>query len=171
MKKIIVVASLTLGVIFIAGCSSSQPTQTPIEQSSSQSVQAPPIQPVQPQTSQSAPNSNSGTAAITELKIETIKPGTGAAVKTGDTVSVQYTGTLTDGTKFDSSLDPGRQPFTFTVGQGQVIKGWDQGLIGMKVGEERKLTIPSSLGYGPASVGSIPPNSTLIFDIQLVSIK
>jgi hypothetical protein len=105
------------------------------------------------------------------LKTDILKKGTGTvAVKSGDTITVDYTGTLEDGTQFDSSI--GKQPFTFTVGKGSVIKGWDQGLIGMKVGEERKLTIPSDLGYGSAGSGSlIPPNATLIFTVKLISIK
>ncbi|HET6352630.1 MAG TPA: FKBP-type peptidyl-prolyl cis-trans isomerase [Coriobacteriia bacterium] len=108
---------------------------------------------------------------VTELKIEDTKKGKGAEVKTGDTVTVDYTGWLTDGTKFDSSLDSG-QPFQFTVGGGQVIKGWDQGLVGMKVGGTRKLTIPSEMGYGSQGAGSglIPPNATLVFEIKLISI-
>ena len=108
-----------------------------------------------------------------ELKIETTKQGTGdRVVKAGDTISVQYTGKLTNGTKFDSSYDHGGQPFEFTVGAGQVIKGWDQGLLGAKVGEKRTLTIPPSLGYGATGAGGvIPPNATLIFEVELVSIQ
>jgi len=107
-----------------------------------------------------------------QLEIKTTQEGTGdKVVKVGDTISVQYTGKLTNGTKFDSSYDHGGQPFTFTVGVGQVIKGWDQGLLGAKVGEKRTLTIPSDLGYGPNGMGPIPPNATLIFDVELVSIK
>jgi FKBP-type peptidyl-prolyl cis-trans isomerase len=106
------------------------------------------------------------------LDIKTTQQGTGAAVKAGDTVDVKYTGKLTDGTVFDSTDKHGGQPFSFTVGGGQVIKGWDQGLLGMKVGEKRTLTIPGDLAYGPQGIpGVIPPNATLIFDIELVSIK
>lgn len=105
-----------------------------------------------------------------KLQAEDIKIGTGSAVKTGDKVEVNYTGTLTNGNKFDSSYDH-RQTFTFTVGAGEVIQGWDEGLIGMKQGGVRKLTIPPSLGYGNQSIGSIPPNSTLIFEIELISIN
>lgn len=109
---------------------------------------------------------------VTELKIEKLADGTGDRMtKKGDTISVHYTGTLTDGTKFDSSLDRGT-PFSFTVGGGQVIAGWDQGLLDMKVGEKRRLTIPASLGYGSRGAGGvIPPNATLIFETELVSIK
>jgi FKBP-type peptidyl-prolyl cis-trans isomerase len=111
------------------------------------------------------------TAEVTELKIEDTKVGTGAVAKTGDTVSVQYTGYLTDGTKFDSSRDSG-QPFQFTIGKGEVIAGWEQGIAGMKVGGTRKLTIPASLGYGAEGAGGvIPPNATLVFDVELVGVN
>ena len=105
------------------------------------------------------------------LQIEDIKIGEGSEVKKFDIVTVNYTGTLEDGTKFDSSLNPGRTPFRFTVGAGQVIKGWDEGLMGMKVGGKRKLTIPPELGYGSRDNGPIPANSTLIFDIDLIGIE
>ena len=106
-----------------------------------------------------------------ELIIEDLKVGEGSEVVKYNIVTVNYTGWLTDGTKFDSSLNPGRSPFRFTVGGGQVIKGWDEGLIGMKVGGKRKLTIPPSMGYGNQDMGVIPPNSTLIFEIDLLIIE
>ena len=106
-----------------------------------------------------------------QLEIKTTKEGAGERqVKAGDTISVHYTGKLTDGTKFDSSVDRG-VPFEFTVGQGMVIQGWEQGFLGAKVGEKRTLTIPAEMGYGSRAVGSIPANSTLIFDVELVAIK
>ena len=106
-----------------------------------------------------------------ELIIEDLVVGEGAeAVKTS-IVSVNYTGSLTDGTKFDSSLNPGRTPFRFTVGAGQVIRGWDEGVAGMKVGGKRKLTIPPSMGYGSQDMGVIPPNSTLIFEVELLAVE
>ena len=106
------------------------------------------------------------------LEIKTTQEGSGAAVKAGDTVSVLYTGKLTDGTVFDASAKHGNQPFDFTVGAGMVIKGWDQGLVGMKVGEKRTLTIPGDLAYGANGIpGVIPANATLVFDIELLSIK
>ena len=105
------------------------------------------------------------------LVIEDIKIGEGQEVEKFNIVTVNYTGILEDGTKFDSSLNPGRTPFRFTVGAGQVIKGWDEGLIGMKVGGKRKLTIPPELGYGSRDNGPIPANSTLIFEIDLLGIE
>ena len=106
-----------------------------------------------------------------ELIIEDLKVGEGSEVVKYNIVTVNYTGWLTDGTKFDSSLNPGRSPFRFTVGGGQVIKGWDEGLIGMKAGGKRKLTIPPSMGYGNQDMGVIPSNSTLIFEIDLLIIE
>ena len=105
------------------------------------------------------------------LVIEDIKVGEGKEVEKFNIVTVNYTGLLEDGTKFDSSLNPGRTPFRFTVGAKQVIKGWDEGLIGMKVGGKRKLTIPPELGYGSRDNGPIPANSTLIFEIDLLGIE
>ena len=105
------------------------------------------------------------------LQMETVKAGNGREAKTGDLVSVHYTGTLTNGSKFDSSRDHGR-PFSFKLGAGQVIKGWDQGVAGMKVGGKRKLTIPSDLAYGEAgSPPNIPPKATLKFDVELLDVK
>ncbi|AGC48711.1 FKBP-type peptidylprolyl cis-trans isomerase [Myxococcus stipitatus DSM 14675] len=105
------------------------------------------------------------------LKIEDSKVGTGDEAKAGQTVSVHYVGTLTDGKKFDSSRDRG-QPFSFKLGAGQVIQGWDQGVAGMKVGGVRKLTIPPDLGYGARGAGGvIPPNATLVFEVELLGVR
>ena len=105
------------------------------------------------------------------LVIEDIKIGEGQEVEKFNIVTVNYTGLLENGTKFDSSLNPGRTPFRFTVGAGQVSKGWDESLMGMKVGGKRKLTIPPELGYGSRDNGPIPANSTLIFEIDLLGIE
>ncbi len=103
-------------------------------------------------------------------KVVDMRAGTGAEAKKGDLVSVHYTGTLEDGTKFDSSRDRG-QPFQFPLGAGRVIQGWDFGVAGMKVGGQRKLTIPPEEGYGARGAGAaIPPNATLHFDVELIKI-
>ncbi len=160
MIKFVAIATvLILGVIFFE---SAQKTQT-------NSLVVPPI-PTPALTA--APASTNNQSVITELKIEDIKVGTGPAeVKSGDTVVVNYKGTLLNGTQFDSSYDRG-QPFETKIGVGVVIKGWDVGLLGMKVGGKRKLTIPSDMAYGQQGAGSaIPPNSPLIFELELLAIK
>lgn len=108
---------------------------------------------------------------IEKLLIEDIQVGSGSAVKSGDSVTVHYLGKLLNGTKFDSSYDRG-EPFTVQIGVGAVIKGWDEGMVGMKVGGKRKLTIPSALGYGDTGAGRlIPPDAGLIFEIELLDVK
>lgn len=108
--------------------------------------------------------------SVTELVIEDLTVGTGEEAKAGDLVEVHYVGTLTDGTEFDASRNRG-QTFSFTIGAGEVIQGWDEGVPGMKVGGVRKLTIPSDMAYGDYGVGSIPGGATLIFEVELVSIQ
>ncbi len=105
------------------------------------------------------------------MKIEKLTSGNGASPKKGDTVVVHYTGWLTDGTKFDSSVDR-NDPFAFVLGAGQVIRGWDEGVATLKVGDKARLTIPPELAYGKAGYpGAIPPNATLIFEVELISIS
>ena len=119
-----------------------------------------------PSADNNSSNNPINTFMVQDMKVEVLKEGTGAVAKNGDTVSVNYVGTLTDGTKFDSS-----QAFSFSLGAGQVIKGWDLGVAGMKIGEKRRLTIPADLGYGAGGRGPIPPNATMIFEVELLGIN
>jgi peptidylprolyl isomerase len=118
----------------------------------------------------SSPSPQASSSPSAGLKSTDEVVGTGAEAVEGKTVSVHYTGTLENGTKFDSSRDR-NDPFEFTLGRGEVIKGWDQGVAGMKVGGKRKLVIPPDLGYGSQDKGTIPPNSTLLFDVELLEVK
>jgi peptidylprolyl isomerase len=125
-----------------------------------------------PPPSAAKPSEGKGEAAPEpELIIEDLVVGIGISPKPGQNVTVHYTGTLENGVKFDSSLGENRGPFTFRIGAGQVIKGWDVGVMTMKVGGKRKLIIPPHLGYGSRENGPIPPNSTLIFEIELLEVK
>jgi FKBP-type peptidyl-prolyl cis-trans isomerase len=130
--------------------------------------------PAQARPNTNAPTKVTGDGIKTEsgLQYWDIKVGAGAIAKTGDKVKVHYTGWLTTGKKFDSSVDA-NQPFDFTIGAGDVIKGWEEGVAGMKVGGKRQLRIPPELGYGATGTpgGPIPPNATLIFDVQLLAVK
>ncbi len=111
------------------------------------------------------------TQTASGLKYVVLKAGEGASPKKGQGVLVHYTGWLTDGTKFDSSVDRG-EPFAFRVGVGQVIRGWDEGVLSMKVGEKRKFTIPPKLAYGARGAGGlIPPNATLVFEVELLDLR
>ena len=147
----------------VAGCTkketpaeATKPAETAPQSAASNAAAAP---------NAAAPTTNE---SVTELKIEELKPGNGAEAKAGQQVTVHYTGWLTNGTKFDSSLDRG-QPFKFQLGAGQVIQGWDKGVAGMKVGGKRKLVIPPTMGYGEHGAGGvIPPNATLVFEVELL---
>jgi FKBP-type peptidyl-prolyl cis-trans isomerase len=113
-----------------------------------------------------APPSDDG-----QLQVTVVSPGSGPEAKAGDVLEVNYVGTFPDGTEFDSSTRPGRRPFRFTLGQGLVIKGWEQGLAGMKAGGSRRLVIPPSLAYGARARAGVPANSTLVFEIELLAIN
>ena len=132
----------------------------------------PKVQAVRPNTSAPTKVTGDGVKTDSGLQYWDIKVGAGDIAKTGDKVKVHYTGWLTTGKKFDSSVDA-NQPFDFTIGAGDVIKGWDEGVAGMKVGGKRQLRIPPDLGYGASGTpgGPIPPNATLIFDVQLLAVK
>jgi len=124
-----------------------------------------------PNTSAPTKVTGDGTKTADGLQYWDIKVGTGPVASAGQTVKVHYTGWLTNGKKFDSSVDRG-EPFTFNLGGGQVIKGWDEGVAGMKVGGKRQLRIPPQLGYGDRGAGGvIPPNATLVFDVELLGVR
>lgn len=164
LRKSRLIALCAVSVLALAvttGCGQSPAEDTPAPTNDTGQVSTPP---------EESPSEAPPAAEVTELVIEDITVGTGAEATAGNSVTVHYTGWLTDGTQFDSSLTSGR-PFQFALGQGQVIPGWDQGVAGMKVGGTRRLTIPPDLGYGAAGAGGvIPPNATLIFEVQLLSI-
>lgn len=161
MRKDVITAIIVFVIIVAAG---SGMIYISAQQPSSASTSPTPAE------QQNQPPQQSDASMLKEIKITDETVGTGQEAKNGDTVTVNYVGTLENGTKFDSSYDR-NQPFSFTIGAGQVIKGWDLGVVGMKVGGKRKLVIPPDLGYGNQAQGSIPANSTLIFEIELVSIK
>ena len=159
MKKpvmIAVVVILVAAAIFFVSQRKSTTTNTQVDNN----------QATQPQTTEPTQVQNG------EPKVEMVDVvvGKGAEAVSGKSVTVHYTGTLKDGTKFDSSVDR-KEPFTFSLGAGQVIKGWEEGIQGMKVGGKRKLTIPPEKAYGNNAVGAIPANSVLIFDVELLEVK
>ena len=182
MKAIFLSAGFVLLCVVVLGCaqisteaSQSNATQNTIQESpaSTTVAESTTTKESDKKMSNAATNPN-GEGTVTTpsgLKYEVLQEGSGDTPKSGQTVTVHYTGTLTDGSKFDSSRDRG-QPFQFKVGIGQVIKGWDEGLSTMKVGERRKFTIPPDLGYGSRGAGGvIPPNATLIFDVEFLGIN
>ncbi len=175
MKAILKHAGLVLLCVVVFGCAQIS-TEAPNAAVTQNTTQASPASTTvtEKKTMQANDNNQSDEKVVTTpsgLKYEVLKEGTGETPKAGQTVTVHYTGTLEDGTKFDSSRDRG-QPFQFTIGQGQVIKGWDEGLGIMKVGDRRKLIIPPDLGYGSRGAGGvIPPNATLIFDVELLGVN
>jgi len=158
MKTLTIIILVIILIVIIAGIyflwqNNSKSSTAALSQNSNQSQQ------------------NPASYDIQGMKVEILKQGSGAEAKSGDAVTVNYVGTLQDGTKFDSSIDRG-QPFPLTLGQNSVIQGWELGVVGMKVGEKRRLTIPPELAYGSQGAGEvIPPNATLIFEIDMLSIN
>lgn len=153
------------GIYILSNKTTNQPLATPNTSTTITTTAEPTATTVA--TSSAKPTMNTDKLIIQDEVV-----GTGAEAVAGHKITVNYTGTLTDGTKFDSSLNPGRTPFEFNLGAGEVIQGWDQGFTGMKVGGKRKLTIPPSLGYGSQGAGSaIPPNATLIFEVELLNVQ
>lgn len=161
MKKTLVLSLITIfiSILIFAGCGKKTQNNNTSNTAANSDDQV-----------QVVDNSQTNQTEEEQLKIDDLKIGDDGETKVGDTISVNYIGTLTDGTKFDSSYDRSI-PFEFVLGTNQVIKGWDIGVIGMKVGGKRKLTIPPDFGYGSRAVGDIPANSTLVFEIELLEIK
>ena len=157
------------GAIYFAGRSVSPTTVNQVDTQTQEVVQQP--NPNAPVTEEDPITQDISGEEVTELQIEEVTIGTGDEAVAGKKVTVHYTGTLVDGTKFDSSKDRD-VPFTFNLGAGEVIQGWDQGVAGMKVGGVRVLTIPSELGYGAAGAGGvIPPNAVLVFEVELLGVE
>ena len=169
MKKISLIL-IGSGLFFTACKSKKVMAETKPATTEKTIVQASTVKPKEEIKTQTV-NKNNTMELASGLKIDFTERGNGATPKAGDIVVAHYTGYLTDGTKFDSSKDR-NQPFQFPLGQGKVIKGWDEGFANMKVGDKAKLTIPPTLGYGERGAGaSIPPNAILIFDVELLDIK
>jgi len=171
-KTVLIIVFVVLGAGIIAGAMwyasnilEGQPVAAPTQTATTTTDQ----NQIQNQTT-SAANTTS-TKNMDTLKINDVTVGTGAIAQNGDDVTVNYTGTFDNGTVFDSSLKPGRTPFSFTLGAGAVIKGWDLGVLGMRVGGKRELVVPPDLGYGPSAYGPIPGNSTLHFTVELLSVS
>ena len=164
-------AALVLAALALAGCQDKTASN-----STGSEATATAVSPATPgSTGDNMAKSQAGAAeeisTPSGLKYQELAVGDGAVAETNRKVSVHYTGWLTDGTKFDSSLDRGK-PFEFQLGAGQVIRGWDEGVKGMRVHGKRRLTIPPDLGYGPQGAGGvIPPNATLVFEVELLDVK
>jgi len=157
---------LALLVVAALGCQQSQSGSTSSSTTTSSASETP-----APSTTPSTAPAAGEVTMPNGLKYVDLKVGDGTLAESGKTVVVHYTGWLTDNTKFDSSVDRG-EPFSFQLGAGQVIRGWDEGVKGMRVGGKRKLTIPPDLGYGERGAGgAIPPNATLVFDVEVLEVR
>lgn len=163
--RLLLAGALMFGLVMTTACSSTpeEPTQP---------TQAEQPAPAEPPAASEAPAFPGKTEEVTKLEIEDVTEGDGAEAVAGKTVTVNYTGWLTDGTQFDSSFNSG-QPFVFPLGAGQVIAGWEEGVAGMKVGGTRILVIPPDKGYGEQGAGGgvIPPNATLVFQVDLLGVE
>ncbi len=154
--------------LFLAACT---PAEAPVATTESTAQPLPSALPPAIATATTKPAPASATVTATGLEIEELRAGSGTIARAGDTVSVHYVGTLTDGKEFDSSRKR-RQPIEFKLGAHQVIQGWDEGITGMRVGQMRRLRIPPDLAYGPRGrAGAIPPNATLVFEVELMDVK
>ena len=163
--------AMTSALVFAQGCKCERPSSSPDKAAESSDESVTQADGVDELAMDEQGDSAEDTASVTELQVIDIAEGEGDEAASGMSVTVHYKGKLIDGAQFDSSYDRG-QPFTFNLGAGQVIKGWDQGVAGMKVGGKRKLIIPSHLGYGDRGAGNlIPPNSTLEFEVELISVN
>jgi FKBP-type peptidyl-prolyl cis-trans isomerase len=168
---------LVLSAFLFVSCKAKTDVQT--NSDSASAVTPPPAQSVQPTPAPSLPAMTAGKHGDTVVTASGLMyidntMGTGAMPKAGQTITVNYTGKLLDGKAFDSNVDPNFhhvEPFSTVIGQGKVIPGWDEGMMTMKVGGKRRMMIPAPLAYGPRSVGEIPPNSPLIFDVELVKVQ
>jgi len=159
---------VTTAIVFALGCVSGSQTDQPASDQQATETEASTMS-----ETPGGPPAVPGDTVTTSsgLKYIVIQSGSGPAAESGQQVRVHYTGWLTDGTKFDSSVDRG-DPFTFPLGQGRVIRGWDEGVAGMNVGEKRRLVIPAELGYGSRGAGGvIPPGATLVFDVELLGVQ
>lgn len=166
-SRLLLIGLIAVIIVLTAVYFLSAPSQQPVSLDEAASQQNEETQ------SSNTPTNNSPEQSmqdITKLNVITVQEGTGEAAQAGDTITVHYKGTLLDGTKFDSSYDRGT-PFSFELGEGRVIAGWDQGLVGAKVGQKLRLEIPSELAYGSRATGPIAANSDLIFEVEVVSIS
>jgi len=171
LPRLFLVAALPATLLF-AACGDGADDDQPSPTSTRAATNAPETTTTAPAASvTTGPISvNNPTTTASGLRYEDVVVGTGASPQTGQRVTVHYTGTFTDGKKFDSSRDRG-QPFTFVIGTGGVIKGWDEGVATMKVGGKRNLYIPSALAYGTRGQGPIPPNTDLLFEVELLGVQ